>query len=352
VDASRPAGKARRRRGRGGSPRRRRFPDKRRLTAGLTDVLRRHGTADGRVDVLARKKNPYESTFPTEIVTCRVHDAGQRLNLFIKYGTKPFDSVYGHRGDVAYEARVYRDVLEPLRMSTPTFYGIYRDGAAAGPWLIIEYLKGVQASHSRDPDAMIHAARWIGRFHARNEPLRADDRLAFLRSYNPAYYMGWARRADRLFAPWRARLPWLSPLCKEFRTYASSLVGAPRTVIHGEYFGLNIIYRNGTSWAADWQSAAIAPGEIDLASLTHSWPAALIRKCERAYAGSRWPDGPPDDFEDRLEAARLYMNFRWLGDPGLMVPWFDPQGRPRVPKKARKFLVDLQAVGERLGLVR
>src|SRR5439155_702258 len=91
---------------------------------------------------------------------------------------------------------------------------------------------------------------------------------------------------------------------------------APRTVIHGEYFGLNIIYQNGTSWPADWQSAAIAPGEIDLASLTHSWPRPLVRKCEREYRRSRWPDGAPDDFPEILEAARAYMNFRWLGDPG------------------------------------
>src|SRR3989454_8070043 len=124
---------------------------------------------------------------------------------------------------------------------------------------------------------------------------------------------GWARRTRELFAHLQNRFPWLLDLCDEFGTLTPRLLEAPRTVIHGEYFGLNIIYQNGTSWPADWQSAAIAPGEIDLASLTHSWPRPLVRKCEREYRRSRWPDGAPDDFPEILDAARAYMNFRWLG---------------------------------------
>src|SRR5206468_4732265 len=58
-------------------------------------------------------------------------------------------------------------------------------------------------------------------------------------------------------------------------------------------------------------------------SLTHSWPRPIVRKCEREYARSRWPDGVPDDFLENLEAARMYMNFRWLGDPGLMTQRLD-----------------------------
>ena len=329
-----------------------RFPSTPRLTAGLTTIFPGNGAPNAGVRVLDRQRNPYESTFPTEIVTCRVGENGTRLRLFIKYGTRTFDSVYGHRGDVGYEARVYRDVLQPLRSSTPTFYGVYRDGSAGVPWLVIEYVKGgIQSSHSRDPNAMVRAARWIGRFHAANRRRYPSARLMFLRTYDAAYYAGWARRTKELFAHLQNRLPWLLDLCDEFGTFIPRLLGAPRTVIHGEYFGLNIIYQNGTSWPADWQSAAIAPGEIDLASLTHSWPRPLVRKCEREYRRARWPDGGPDDFPEILEAARVYMNFRWLGDPSLMTPQLGRSGRPAVPKRAKKFLKELHAVGARVGLV-
>ena len=329
-----------------------RFPGTARLTAGLAAIFRGNGTPNAGVTVLHRQRNPYESTFATEIVTCRVGGNGTPLRLFIKYGTKRFDGVFGHRGDVWYEARVYRDVLRPLGTSTPTFYGVYRDGTPVVPWLVIEYLKGgIQTRNSRDPKAMVRAAQWIGRFHAANQRRVPSERLKFLRTYDEAYYAGWARRTKELFAHMKKRYPWLLPLCDDFGTFIPRLLEAPRTVIHGEYFGVNIIYQNGTSWPADWQSAAIAPGEIDLASLTHSWPRPIVRRCEREYRRSRWPQGAPDDFTEILEAARVYMNLRWLGDPGLMTPRFGPGGRPMIPKRAKKFIEDLHAVGERLGLI-
>ena len=47
----------------------------------------------------------------------------------------------------------------------------------------------------------------------------------------------------------------------------------------------------------------------------------------------------------------MYMNFRWLGDPGLMTRRFGPSGRPMIPKKAKKFIKELHAVAERLGRI-
>jgi hypothetical protein len=66
----------------------------------------------------------------------------------------------------------------------------------------------------------------------------------------------------------------------------------------------------------DWESAAIAAGAIDLAALTEGqhWPVALVRRCERAYRIARWPDGAPSGFARALDAARVYLHFRWLGE--------------------------------------
>jgi len=329
-----------------------RFPEARRLTTGLRAVFQGTGASPGSIAILHREPNEYESTFPTEIVTCRLGNNDTTLRLFIKYGTETFDGVFGHRGDVSYEARVYREVLQPLGMSTPRFYGVYRDPRTRVSWLVLDYLNGGRpTSHLHDPNAMVQAARWIGRFHAANERRLPDPRLKFLKRYNEAYYMGWAWRTKKLFAPTHARFPWLAPLCDGFGPFVHSLLAATRTVIHGEYFGLNVVYQNGTSWPADWQSAAIAPGEIDLASLTHSWPTPLVKRCEREYRRSRWPDGAPTNFEETLDAARFYMNFRWMGDPVLMTLLLGSMARPKIPKKVKKFIKELRAVGERAGLV-
>ena len=301
--------------------------------------------------VVNRKPNPYNSTFPTEIVTCRIGNKGT-LRLFVKYGTKRFDGVYGHRGDVSYEAKVYSEVLQPLGTTAPAFYGIYHDKTRGTMWLITEYLPGGSpASWSKDPRAMIRSANWIGRFHALNENRFSSRGLKFLRKYDTKYYVGWADRTNKLFRHWQPQYPWLSTICEEFEALIPRLLEAPKTVIHGEYFGSNIVYQNGTSRPIDWQSAAIAPGEVDLASLTHSWPRQIVRSCERQYMRSRWPGGVPDCFEETLEVARVYMNLRWLGDPGLMSPLFGRDGRLVVSKNLKRFLVSLHSVGERLGLI-
>ncbi len=332
------------------------FPDLKRLTAGLTEVFGRNGATNGKVTVLSRKPNPRWSTFPTEIVTCRLggNGHGSKLRVFVKYGTKEFDSVYGHRGNVSYEAKVYREVLKPLRTSTPTFYGVYKDGAEAS-WLTVEYLAGgYPASWSKDPKAMTRSAEWIGKFHAANEKRLLGDRLKFLRKYDAEYYKGWARRTSQLFHRLRIWFPWIPPLCEEFERLLPRLLGAPQTIIHGEYFGSNIIYQRGMSRPADWQSAAVAPGEIDLASLTHSWPRQVVRNCERQYRRARWPAGVPDGFKETLEVARVYMNLRWLGDPGMVSTLLTRRGLPIESKNiflAMQTVLELHSVGERLGLL-
>jgi thiamine kinase-like enzyme len=70
----------------------------------------------------------------------------------------------------------------------------------------------------------------------------------------------------------------------------------------------------GAVQPVDWESAALAAGEIDLAMLTDDWPPALSNVCDAAYAEARWPRRVPDEFWSILEYARMYVQFRWLGD--------------------------------------
>jgi hypothetical protein len=324
-------------------------PDSERLARGLASVLRRSGHR-GRVEIVDRKPNPGLSTFPTEIVVCRV-GAGAKMSLFVKYGGAEFESVYGHRGDIDYEGRVYQEVLRPIGASV-TFYGVYREGPGRPPWLVMEYLKGgKKASWSRDPQAMVLSARWIGWFHAECEPLVSDPRLRFLRRYDSEYYLGWAGRAARLFRRSADQFPWLLALCEQFGELVPRLTQAPATVIHGEYFGSNVVYQGKRAWPVDWQSAAIAPGEVDLASLTLGWPGARRMKFEGEYKKHRWPGGAPDGFEEVLAAARVYMNLRWLGDPGMVASQFGSDGEFSPSRSSKKFLAGLFAAGVATGLV-
>ena len=164
--------------------------------------------------------------------------------------------------------------------------------------------------------------------------------------------MGWARRANRLFGNLQTRFPWLPTVCEEFGTLLPILLErATLTVIHGEYYSPNTLYQDGICSPVDWQSAAIAAGEVDLASLTHSRPRELVQKCEREYCESRWPKGAPDDFQEILEAARVYMNLRWLGDPSLMSRLFSQHGEFTPSDKFRRMIKGLYSAGRRTGLV-
>ena len=117
------------------------------------------------------------------------------------------------------------------------------------------------------------------------------------------------------------------------------LLAPPQTVIHGEYYPQNVLAQEGVIYPVDWESAAVAAGEIDLASLTEGWPAEFARRCEEEYALARWPEGAPPEFERTLAVARLYFPLRWLGHAGTLTP------------ERSRFLDRLRLAGERLGLI-
>ena len=291
------------------------FPDLRTLTDGLTSVFRRNGAGAGQVTVLHREPAIYASTFPSEIVTCILND-GSELRLFCKYGSDYSQAAHGHRGGVEYEAAVYRHVLQWSVALTPRFYGTYLDKVTGQTCLILEYLdNSVRVTKTAQPaDSLALAARWIGQFHAANERRLVSVTMPFLKSYDREYYVGWVHRTSLFARHLHARFPWLATLSSRFEEFVAPLLAAPQTVIHGEYYPKNILFRHGIIYPVDWESAAIAAGEIDLATLTDQWPQEIARRCEAEYHHTRWPDAHSADFEATLTAARFYVRFRWMGD--------------------------------------
>ena len=271
----------------------------------------------GPVEIVDRSPEPYASTFPIEIVTCRVGD-GDRLTLLCKYARaeRPhlpaWHVAHGHRHGVGYDALVYRHVLEPLRTTTPRLWGM-SEGARERDWLAIEYLDGCMHVKSA-PQSLETAAAWIGRFHARNESRASESALQFVNTYTEDYYRGWARRT-RAYAGKHGRdCARIEAVCDALEHAIEALLDTSPTVIHGECYPANVLWRQGTVHPVDWESAAGAAGEIDLAALTEQWPAEDAERCERAYVAARWPDrGADAAFARRLSAARSYMLLRWTG---------------------------------------
>lgn len=290
------------------------LPDPGVMEAGLASVLGRNGDGPDRVTVLDRRPNVQTSTYPSEMVTCRLPD-GTVLELLCKYGALGEEDSYGHRGGVPYEAEVYRHILRPGKSAVPRFYGVYPDGAAGRIGLIIEYLDGsLRLQHAADPLAIRKAARWIGEFHREHENVVTSREMLFLKTYDAKYYEGWARRTALFAAQLHPRYPWVPTLCEHFQSVGGALLSAPPTVIHGEYYPKNILVHQESIYPIDWESAAISAGEIDLASLVERWPSEVAHECELEYTSVRWPDGPPHDFKLTLAWAQLYLHFRWLGD--------------------------------------
>src|SRR5581483_12485538 len=100
----------------------------------------------------------------------------------------------------------------------------------------------------------------------------------------------------------------LERLCARYAELLPDLLAAPATVVHGEYGPKNILIRGAEVYPVDWESAAVGPGEVDLAALVHRWGERSTRVAARAYVATRWPDGAPPGHERAFDAAKLY----WL----------------------------------------
>jgi hypothetical protein len=316
------------------------FPSLGRLRAGLAIVLEQSGVPFDRLEVLGRHVNVAASTYPSEIVTCRINDHAV-LKLFCKYSTHLNYDTYGHRGGVEYEARVYRDVLHQAKVSVPKYYGSYKESDTGRTWLVLDYLANTtRVSRVSDPDALFKAARWLGVFHAQNEASLVRGYIPFMNVYDADYYQGWADRAVLFVNGPGQGQSWMIALCDQFRMQIPALLAGPHTVVHGEFYPANVLVHLGGLSPVDWESAAIAAGEVDLACLTDRWPEQTARRCEREYARKRWPAGAVAEFDYRLRLARIYVQLRWLGD------WFE-----MTAKDCRWRLERLHELGRRFGLV-
>ncbi|MFC0774402.1 phosphotransferase family protein [Terrimonas alba] len=260
--------------------------------------------------MVRRKKFDYHSTSPAEIITCSL-DNGQLIHLFCKYAGNHTQFSNGHRGGVEYETKVYQKVLNRLSLSSPRFYGAYKEKNKS--CLVIQYLKGSKLlKDDHDPNHFASAAAWIGNLHR----IYASNPPSYIKIYDKAYYSIWLDSVEKIAHALHSKYPWLTGVCEWFKENMHSLLSSPQTFIHGEYYTKNILVRRGNIYPIDWESAAIGAGEIDLASLIEGWDYKRQRTAVKKYISARWPEGNfcEQEFRQRLLMAKIYFFLRWTGE--------------------------------------
>jgi len=279
----------------------------------LSTALRRLLPASG-ATVTARRPNAYTSSSRSEVVTVRTDD-GDHLDFLVKYDRGSPDPLPSCRHGIDYCARVYEAVVAAAPLQHLLTLGTIRIGAGSLPALVLEHLDGAfRVGEAPEVSGILSAAEWCGCFHRWAEPRRDAVELAFLARYDADYYRAWADAALRRAAEAAALSPWLLEVCAAYRDLAGVLAAAPATIIHGEMSPQNVLWLDGEIYPIDWESAAIGPGEIDLAALLFGWPEETVGRCIDAYWEARQAPRPAE-FPARWTAATLYTALRWLPPP-------------------------------------
>ncbi len=289
------------------------LPETDRLFSVLADLFVQRGQPRP-LRIVSRRANEYSSTFPSDVIECELGDGStQRVHAKFQNGRHHRD--HGHRRDLSYEAWVYEAIVEAVGLTAPKWLGTHVE-AENDVWLFIEHLEhAVELDEAPQPeDALLAAVRWIGAFHAWHDRSHTAATASRLTRYDDSYYVGWVARTLEFAGPWRDRLEWLEPVCRESEQLLHELGSVPPTVIHGEFTPSNVLTAEDVVYPIDWESAALAPGEIDVVCLLDKWPDAITDRCVAAYAAARGPGAIPGGDARRIDLARVYWDFRWLGD--------------------------------------
>ncbi len=272
----------------------------------LAGVLRRacDDLAGHDVEVVRTSPEPMGAGL---LVTVDLDGASRRTYRVQRLAAEPVA-----RAGVPYVVHVHERVLERCDLAHPRLLGRTHDDDAL--WLVFDHPEGAWRLHEiATVEAMESAARWLATFHAVHEFEYARD-MPELRRYHLDDFVAWADRAHRVADD--GRLPrWVGGLAGGFAEVADLLPDPPQTAIVGDAYGANMLVDGVRVYPIDFSGAAVGAGELDLASLLEGWPAGIVQRCRALYRRVRWPDGPADLFDLRLDVAQVALHLRWLGAP-------------------------------------
>jgi aminoglycoside phosphotransferase (APT) family kinase protein len=219
------------------------------------------------------------------------------------------------------ELGMYRDILPGLCLGTPQLYAWRWEPQQGIFWLFLEYVESERLSRSSF-QYWVEAARWAARFHAAGRDLAATQ-TNFLSHLDRTHYLACAEHLERNFVKFnREQQGIVRQALKDYEGFLDNLVALPRHLIHGEYFGENIMVRQANAnepiAVIDWETALVGPGHVDLVSITAGqWTLEQRQTMWRAYfeqfqletgLSLNW-----DQFCRELIQVALYRALVWLG---------------------------------------
>jgi hypothetical protein len=283
-----------------------------------------------RVESLTLRANAYESTYPTEVLTCVMAD-GSTKQLFLKRLVAERAQWFRPKPP-AYEAHVYATVLQHAPVALPRCFGTVR--RAGVTCLVLEYLEGAQRVTS--PEGLSDAARWLARFHEHSADWLAsasDEIRHSLYQYDDNHLR---RCLDNLSRAWQSTRPpaWLEVVIERSREALQDYLSASPSALHGEFYPENVLVCGGRVYPVDWESAGLGPGAMDLASLVEGWPEQARTQCIAAYAEVAGRE--PEDVARQVDLGALCVHLWWLSI------W---------PQRAAPTLERLRRVATRLDLL-
>jgi hypothetical protein len=279
------------------------------------------------VQKVIRAPARHRSSFATEQVRVLLH-SGEWIDLFFKNldPKKQSDVAKIVREESLErsqrELSMYQQILTRIPLSTAQVYGVLWEPDEDLYWMFLEHVGSSRLNGIGDFNMWLEAVRWVAKFHANLRNLSPNE-ADFLPGVSRQHYSLVTQRVQENFGK-------LSPdqqcivtsALEQYQKIIGYLVDLPPRLIHGEYFGKNVMVRSERSddpiTAIDWETASFGPRLVDLASITAGrWTLTQRRIMLQAYAEAYAKESGEDvDMASiRLEMTNvaLYRALWWLG---------------------------------------
>jgi len=217
------------------------------------------------------------SSFSTERIRAVLED-GEILDIFFK-DLNPdnllIEAQEIRQGGMERSQRelfMYKDVLSQLRLGTPKLYGYRWEPERSIYWIFIEDAGPKRLSRLGDFTLWVDATRWVARLHAIDSS-GIQDKEGLLPEYNASHFSLCSQRIEENFSKFNAeQQEVISQALKSYYNTIDYLNDLPLCLVHGEYFGKNVIIRpeekEGAIAVIDWETAALGPRCVDLVSIS------------------------------------------------------------------------------------
>ena len=189
-------------------------------------------------------------------------------------------------------------------------------------WIFLENAGPKRLSRLKDFELWVDATRWAARLHTA-APDKSIEESNLLPCYDNDHFLLCAQRIERgLSALDSTQQQIVSSALNCYYEIVDYLTVLPRCLIHGEYFGKNIMIRpensNDVIAVIDWETAALGPRAVDIVSITAGrWTSDQRNSMWRAYVEQyeRETSQKIDlvEFHKELRCVALYRALWWLG---------------------------------------